>query len=111
MSHDSTTPIVQAVALEPRRALDPNVVVVSLCLVLQLGGTVRFLWLLAAVLVLEGRLNPFALLRRVIPVARAAGNWMSQCLAAPPAVVQPRPELPLWAQALAEFLDEVLPLD
>lgn len=99
---------VQAVPVEPRRPLDPNVAVLTLCLVLQLSGVWRFLLMLGAVLVMDRRVNMAALARRGL----AAVRWLGRCVPEPPRVIAaamtPPDILVLAAQALGEFLDAML---
>ena len=99
---------VQAVPVEPHRPLDPNVAVLTLCLVLQLSGVWRFLLLLGAVLILDRRVNVAALLRRSLGAVR----WVARCLPEPPrvmaAAMAPPDVLVLAAQALGELIDTVL---
>lgn len=114
MSHPPPThpvPVVQAVhavPVEPQRPLDPNVAVLTLCLVLQLSGVWRFLLMLCAVLVLDRRINLLALTRRSLDAVR----WLGRCLPEPPTLVAaamaPPDALVLAAQALSELIDTML---
>ena len=69
--------------MEPQRPLDPNVAVLTLCLVLQLSGVWRFLLMLGAVLVMDRRVNMTALARRGL----AAVRWLARFLPEPPRVM------------------------
>ena len=108
MAHSQPLPLVHAVPVEPRRALDPNVAVLTLCLVLQLSGVWRFLLMLSAVLILDRRVNLSALVRRGFGAVR----WVARCLPEPPrvmaAAMAPPDALVLAAQALGELLDNLL---
>lgn len=108
MAHAPSVPIAQAVPLEPRRPLDPNVAVLTLCIVLQLSGVWRFLLLLSAVLILDRRVNLTALVRMGLSAVRR----VARCLPEPPramaAAMAPPDLLVLAARALGELLDNLL---
>ena len=103
-------PVVHAVAAAPPRALNPDVAVVSLCLVLHTRGFFSFLLLFGAVLVLGERIN----LRRIACGAVGAilglGDWIAQCV---PVLrnheaAQPPDRVVEVAQAVGEMVDELL---
>ena len=74
-------PVVHAVAAAPpRRALNPDVAVVALCLVLYARGIVSFLWLFGAVLVLDDHSSLFLLAKSAFVAVITVWDWIVSIL-------------------------------
>ena len=73
-------PVVHAVAAAPRRALNPDVAVVALCLVLYARGFFSFLVLFGAVLVLDDYSNLSQLAKGAFTAVIAFGDWLASIL-------------------------------
>ena len=103
-------PVVHAVPAAPPRALNPDVAVVSLCLVLHTRGLFSFLLFFGAVLVLDERVN----LRRIVCGAIGAllglGDWIAHCVPVlrDHQAAQPPDGVVEVAQAVGEMVDQLL---
>lgn len=103
-------PIVHAVAAVPRRALNLDVAVVSLCLVLQQCGLVSFLAFFWAVLVLDDRVNLRRIGCGVLGAVVGVGDWIASCV--PPLRIRQAAQAPgevvEVARAVGEMVDQLL---
>lgn len=77
-------PVVHAVPAAPRRALNPDVAVVALCLVLYARGFFSFLALFGAVLVLDDCSNLSQLAKGAFTAVIAFGDWLGSLMPPPP---------------------------
>ena len=78
-------PVVHAVAAAPpRRALNPDVAVVALCLVLYTRGFFSFLALFGAVLVLDDCSSLSQLAKGAFTAVIAFGDWIASMMPPPP---------------------------
>ena len=94
----------------PPRALNPDVAVVALCLVLHTRGLFSFLMFFGAVMVLDERVN----LRRIVCGAIGAllglGDWIAHCVPVlrDHQAAQPPDGVVAVAQAVGEMVDQML---
>ena len=104
-------PVVRAVAAEPpRRALNPDVAVVALCLVLHVRGLFSFLALFGAVLVLDDRVNLRRIVCGTIGAVLGVGDWIANCM--PPLrdhqAARPPDGVVEVARSVGELVDQLL---
>ena len=69
-----------AAATPPRRALNPDVAVVALCLVLYARGIGSFLWLFGAVLVMDDHSSLFLLAKSAFVAVITVWDWIVSIL-------------------------------
>ena len=80
LPHIPVVQAVEAVAAAPRRALNPDVAVVALCLVLYARGIVSFLALFGAVLVLDDHASLFLLAKSTFVAVITVYDWFVSIL-------------------------------
>ena len=81
-------PVVHAVAAvpaAPRRALNPDVAVVALCLVLYARGIGSFLWLFGAVLVMDDHSSLSLLAKSAFVAVITVWDWILSIVGGGPA--------------------------